>query len=178
MKQLSLFSDTHNDLSLSENNNNPKKEIVLWKIFIDGAARNNPGPAGAGIYILKNNAVVLTKGFYLGAKTNNQAEYIALLLGLYFLKKLVVASHDLVAIYSDSQLMVSQLNGVYQIKNSDLKKYYVIAKDFLHHYNYQINHILRHKNTEADALANKGIDDAIVLPQDFIMMMQSYAVVV
>ena len=55
----------------------------MLSIFIDGAARGNPGPAGAGIYGTYAGAVIINQGIYLGTKTNNQAEYMALLLALF-----------------------------------------------------------------------------------------------
>ena len=61
-----------------------QKEIHTWAIHIDGASRNNPGKAGAGVVMKKDGEVVSREGFYLGIKTNNQAEYYALLLSLFF----------------------------------------------------------------------------------------------
>src|SRR5690349_12915959 len=102
---MSIFENT--DISASE----PRKKIYNhWKLFIDGAARNNPGKAGAGIYILKNDQEVCKEGFYLGVKTNNQAEYAALLVGLYYIKQ-YIEPHDHLDIISDSQLLVRQFNG-------------------------------------------------------------------
>jgi len=167
MEQLSFL--THNSGSEPRS---PVNTLSFWKLFIDGAARNNPGPAGAGVYLIKDNKVVVQKGFYLGNRTNNQAEYLALLLGIYFFEQQNVKKEEPISIYSDSQLLVSQLNGLYRVKNSALKKYFDIAKKKLSGYNHQLHHVLRHKNTDADALANLGIDQNVSLPQDFITMMQ------
>src|SRR5437868_5897704 len=99
MKQLLLFqSDSSSDSSPTHH----------YKLFIDGASRNNPGPSGAGIFILKDGELLHKEGFFLGSKTNNQAEYMALLIGLFILKK-KLESHSLVHIISDSQLLVRQL---------------------------------------------------------------------
>jgi len=150
--------------------------VSFWKLFVDGAARNNPGPAGAGVFLLQDGKPVVKKGYYLGDKTNNQAEYIALLLGIYFFKKLSIGPNEPIAIYSDSQLLVSQLKGVYRVKNAALKKYYDIAKNGLGNYNHELHHVLRHKNTDADALANLGLDEKTPVPQDFIAMMRLHEI--
>src|SRR6476620_5172093 len=99
MKQLFLFDapQSGNDIDISERS--------YWKIFVDGASRNNPGVAGAGIYILKNNTIAIVLSYYFGIKTNNQADYLALFLGLIYIKKEMAAT-DFVMICSVSQLLV------------------------------------------------------------------------
>jgi Ribonuclease HI len=67
-----------------------KDNVHYFKLFVDGASRNNPGQAGVGIYLLKDGEPVEKQGLYVGVKTNNQAEYLALLLGLLFLKIMLV----------------------------------------------------------------------------------------
>ena len=62
-----------------------KSSLAPWEIFVDGASRNNPGPSGAGIYIKTKDEVICKTGYYLGKKTNNQAEYLALLIALLVL---------------------------------------------------------------------------------------------
>ncbi|MGC2310145.1 MAG: ribonuclease HI family protein [Candidatus Babeliaceae bacterium] len=155
MKQTSIF-DTHHS---------PQKH--QWHLFIDGAARHNPGQAGAGVYLLKDNEPVIKKGFYLGIKTNNQAEYLALLLGLYFAKK-QLSSDESVIIYSDSELLVKQMHGVYRVKNPELRVLFDCAHTYRPFFSFSLHHILRHKNTIADELANKGIDKKVSLPADFL----------
>ena len=76
-----------------------------WKLFIDGASRNNPGPAGAGLALFKDDEPAEMRGFYLGTKTNNQAEYFALLLGIFYLKKQVV-SCKMVKLFLSNNLAV------------------------------------------------------------------------
>src|ERR1700733_8346426 len=108
MEQLSIFHDPE------------LKKAREWHLFVDGAARNNPGPAGAGIYIVCNGTAVAEQGYFLGVKTNNQAEYIALILGLCQIHA-HIAQGDTVRIFSDSELLIRQLQGVYLIKNRELK---------------------------------------------------------
>lgn len=158
-KQLELF------FSADENLPTKKQKGAQWKLFIDGAARNNPGPAGAGIYIVKDNEIFMQHGFFLGPKTNNQAEYLALLLGLLLLKPLV-QSGDKVHIISDSQLLVRQLKGEYRIKNVELKPMHTAGLVLIQAMKAHIYHVLRIDNAHADSMANYGIDHRVIVPQD------------
>lgn len=145
-------------------------KVNCWRLYIDGAARNNPGPAGAGIYLVYNTQPIVEQGFYLGCKTNNQAEYLALLIGLFYSKKYVPA-HEHVCIYSDSQLLVRQLSGEYKIKNNELKKLVGFVQELLSMVQYTLAHVRREHNTEADRLANKGIDTKQAVPQELLVFL-------
>lgn len=168
MKQLNLFDPNSAEIPLL-------KEQDYWKLFVDGASRNNPGPAGAGLCILKDEKPFLKKGAYLGKKTNNQAEYLALLLGLFYLKK-TMSSDDLVLVISDSQLLVRQLQGAYRVKEPHLKPLYELAKLMLSEINYDIAHVLREENTAADEQANTAIDKKTKLPNEFLELMERYEI--
>src|SRR3990167_10555260 len=87
---------------------------TVGRMHIDGASRNNPGQAGAGFCLQRGGVKLCEQGFFVGHRTNNQAEYFALLLGLYFAKEYVDKQEPLL-IYSDSQLLVRQMMGVYKI---------------------------------------------------------------
>jgi len=167
MEQLNFMNKNNNKKMCS------KDEINYWKLFIDGASKNNPGPAGAGIYILKNDTVFKKIGFWLGSKTNNQAEYLSLALGIYCLKK-HVCKDDMVMIISDSQLLVRQMLGRYKVKNPVLRPLYQLSKQLLSGINYNIAHVLRHENKEADKMANVGVDKGKQVPKDFLDMLQGY----
>lgn len=145
------------------NYSEPKKHI--WYLYVDGASRSNPGPSGAGIYLTKEHDPIEQRGFYLGTKTNNQAEYLALLIGLYYAQK-HVSAHDILIVISDSELLIKQLKGIYAVRNPMLKDLYALVQQKLFCFNYKLTHVLREKNTHADALANKGIDKKIALPQE------------
>lgn len=149
----------------------PKKEAHSWVIHIDGASRNNPGKAGAGIVMKKDGEVVSREGFYLGIKTNNQAEYYALLLSLFFVHR-YAQSNDLIRIASDSELLVKQMAGIYKIKNKGLKPLFALAQSLLSSYTIKIMHVMREDNVEADAMANKGIDTIKPLPDAFIAILK------
>lgn len=158
MNQLSLF-----DRPISSTQEKKTDNRAYWKIFIDGASRNNPGVSGIGIYVLKNDTIAAKLSYYVGIKTNNQAEYLALIIGLMYIKKHVV-SGDFIMIFSDSQLLVRQIEGIYKIKNPLLKPFYAVAKKLLVGLEYSIAHVMREDNSNADELANKGIDKKIALP--------------
>ncbi len=153
--------------------NKRKKTYNHWKLFIDGAARNNPGPAGAGIYLTKNDKTVKKVGFYLGKKTNNQAEYGALLIGAYYLLA-NIEPDDHADIISDSQLLVRQFKGEYKVKHPELKPLHMLAKQMLQDVTYSISHVLREHNLVADEMANKGIDEKKKLPAEFLALLQQH----
>jgi ribonuclease HI len=172
MNQLSLFDGISNSSGRSASTTTSRS---YWKIFVDGASRNNPGPAGAGVYILKNNHVVEQLGYYLGVKTNNQAEYLALILGLFAFKEHVQAG-DCLMIHSDSQLLVRQIEGIYKIKNALLKPLHAVVHLLLCDVNYSIAHVMREDNTHADELANKGIDQKIRVKASDLEFLKKYEI--
>jgi len=138
-----------------------------WELYVDGAARNNPGPAGAGIYLTKDGVPIEQKGLYLGDRTNNQAEYLALLFGLYYVC-CHIKSQETLIIKSDSELMVRQIKGIYKIKNTELQQIFRAAHLFLEKIDYSIQHVPREENKIADRLANMGIDKKITVPQELL----------
>lgn len=128
-------------------------------IYTDGAARNNPGEAGAGIFILQDNQPIERIARYLGKTTNNIAEYTAAIIGLEFAVK---QGASRVNLFADSELLVKQLNGQYKVKNEGLKPLYGKAKELIAKIgSVTVQYIPREKNKEADALANKAIDEKI-----------------
>ena len=144
-----------------------------WELYVDGAARNNPGPAGAGFYLLKNGVSVEEQGLYLGKKTNNQAEYLALLLGVYYAQHHMVVG-DTLLIKADSQLMVRQIQGIYKVRNVELARIHSVVKTMLEPLHFKIEHIRREHNTVADKLANVGIDKKIRVPQELLLVWPVY----
>jgi ribonuclease HI len=88
------------------------------KLYTDGGARGNPGPAGIGFVLLDSDDKLLAEeGRYIGEATNNVAEYRALLLGLEWA---LARGIDRLEVYSDSELMVRQLKGEYKVRNDGL----------------------------------------------------------
>ncbi len=146
-----------------------KPRSSILEIYTDGASRGNPGLAGAGIHIIHNNKTVAKIGFALGKKTNNQAEYLALALGVLFAKQKTsnTIKFDTIKIFSDSELLIKQMNGLYKVKNQFIKQIKALIDKELASFTVTFQHILREKNTIADSLANKGIDAHKPIPQAF-----------
>lgn len=128
-------------------------------MFTDGASRNNPGEAGAGIFILRDGKPVDKIARYLGTTTNNIAEYQAAIIGL---EQCVKLGASMVRLHADSELMVKQLNGQYKVKNEGLKPLHARVKELIAKIGtVEVQYIPREKNKEADALANQAIDEKI-----------------
>lgn len=141
------------------------------EIFVDGAARGNPGPAGAGIFITQADKELVKSGFFLGKKTNNQAEYLALALALFLLKK-QIKNPEKIIITSDSELLIKQMRGEYQVKNPILFQIKNLIHSMLADCDCKFKHVIREKNKTADNLANKGIDDKKKIPTTFITLLK------
>ena len=126
-------------------------------LYVDGAARGNPGPAGIGIVIKSGSKVLLEVHDYIGKTTNNIAEYTALIRGLT--EALLLGAKE-VECYSDSELMVKQINGEYRVKNEGLAPLFSQANALIDKLKqFSITHKVREDNQHADELANKGIDE-------------------
>jgi len=128
-------------------------------IYIDGAARGNPGPAGIGILVTdsKGKAVKEVSKF-IGTATNNVAEYTALIFGMEEVRNLEAKE---ITINTDSELLAKQLGGEYKVKSSALKDLYAKVMQILKSFSeVRVNNIPREENKEADKLANKAIDNA------------------
>lgn len=169
MEQLNFF--THNE---PEKNRIICTEPDVLKLYTDGASRNNPGPSAVGFCLKSGETVICEQGFYIGNKTNNQAEYMALLVGIFFAKEFVKPA-DKIAVFSDSQLLVRQMNKQYKVKDVQLQKFQMIAYELLCGYTYSFCHIYRKDNMRADELANRGLDKKIPLPKKFLDLLSQYA---
>ncbi|GAI90099.1 unnamed protein product [marine sediment metagenome] len=164
-----------NFLSPPASSNQATASSSHWTLFIDGASRNNPGPAGAGFYVLKDSEVFAQEGYFLGSKTNNQAEYLALIVGLAFVQK-HIDSKDTLRVVSDSQLVVRQLLGEYRVKNLALKPLFLLAHDMIKKNNAHVMHVLRTENTHADEMANVGIDKKKPVPSFVKKLLEKHAI--
>lgn len=124
-------------------------------IHTDGGARGNPGPAGIGV-ALDYDKKHLTFKEYIGAATNNQAEYQAVILGLIKAKELGAQEVD---VFLDSELVQQQLSGFYKVKNHDLGNLFVKVWNLQQSFKkVKFVHIRRSDNKEADKLVNEAID--------------------
>ena len=135
-------------------------------IYTDGGSRGNPGPAGAGAVVTDHAGAVLREAHRaLGAMTNNEAEYQAVILGLETIKKAVGKARAAAAeieMRLDSELVAKQLAGKFQIKEANLQLL------FMKIWNLRVvtfpslifTHIPRDKNRRADSLANQAMDES------------------
>ncbi|MEE9252746.1 MAG: ribonuclease HI family protein [Thermodesulfobacteriota bacterium] len=130
------------------------------EIFIDGASRGNPGIAGIGVTIRVNEVPTEEIRAHIGIRTNNQAEYEALLAALRKAKEL---KRSRIHVFSDSLLLANQINGLWRVKDADIRKLYLQAKELLGGFDeVTLTHIRRELNAEADRLANEAIDDYLI----------------
>ncbi len=123
----------------------------------DGGARGNPGPAGYGALVQDESGALLAElSEFLGVRTNNYAEYSGLLGCLQYA---IDHHHRRLKVVSDSEFMVKQIQGTYQVKSPDLKPLHDEAKRRIAKLDeFVISHALRHKNKDADRLANEAMD--------------------
>ncbi len=128
-----------------------------WTAYVDGAARGNPGPAGIGIVIADGSGSVVKEiAEPLGRTTNNVAEYTAMIRALEEARSLSCSS---IRVYTDSELMARQLNGIYTVKSAHLVPLYQRARLLLGQFETAVvTHVRRELNRRADALSNIGAD--------------------
>jgi ribonuclease HI len=125
-------------------------------VHIDGAARGNPGPAAFAYIIDRPGLPRITDKGCLGEKTNNVAEYSALLRAL---ERAVKEGLQRLMIHSDSELLVKQMNGEYRVKNKDLQALHEQASHLRRQFDsVEFRHVPRAQNAEADRLCNEALD--------------------
>lgn len=138
------------------------------RIFCDGASRGNPGPASFGVAAFRGNEDISLNRFKndektalftieqkLGNKTNNEAEYAAIVSAL---KKCIELSIQSPSLISDSELVIRQLQGRYKVKGENLKPAYAEAMKLMADVKPHLVHVPREKNQIADFLANRALD--------------------
>lgn len=129
---------------------------AAFMVNIDGASRGNPGPASAGVVILTPAGKELHFGKNLGIKTNNEAEYGALIMALQQLKKMNAGE---AVIRSDSKLLINQMLGNYKVKHPKLRKLFLEIIRMRSEFNaLTFVHIPRNENKKADILANDYLE--------------------
>ena len=127
-------------------------------IHTDGAARGNPGPAGAGAVLrdATDGSIVAELAVFLGERTNNYAEWTAVELAL---EEAVTRGAARVDLRMDSELVARQISGRYRVKHPDLKPIHARVMDLLGRLaGYSVGHVPRELNKEADRLSNVAID--------------------
>ncbi len=131
---------------------------MIVHAFTDGAARGNPGESGIGVVFKDEKGATLATHYgYIGEATNNSAEYQALLVCLRIAPTTKCSK---LIVHSDSELMVRQMLGQYKVKDPGLKALYLKVHRILSKaaFEFEIKHVVRELNKEADLLANRGID--------------------
>jgi ribonuclease HI len=131
-------------------------EAGVLTIRTDGGARGNPGPAAYAYVIERAGAPSIEEAGCLGHSTNNVAEYTALVRALEHAREL---GGRVVNVFSDSELMVKQMNGQYKVKNEDLRALYEEARELCREFEkVTIRHVRREQNRRADELYNEALD--------------------
>jgi ribonuclease HI len=131
-------------------------EPGVLTIHTDGAARGNPGPAAYAYIIEREGAPPIEEASCLGEATNNVAEYTALVRAL---ERAAQLGGKHLVIHSDSELMVKQMNGQYQVKNEELRVLYDRARQLSRQFDsVKIQHVRREQNSRADRLCNLALD--------------------
>jgi ribonuclease HI len=140
---------------LFEARENPPKHYLI--AHSDGGARGNPGPAGYGVVVQdESGRKVAALSEYLGHQTNNFAEYQGLIAALEYA---IQHGPKALKLISDSELLVRQIKGIYQVKNATLQELHGRARELIAQLDwFSIGHALREHNQEADRLANEAMD--------------------
>jgi len=130
------------------------------RVYSDGAARGNPGHSGAGAVLVDASGTVVDRlGKYLGVQTNNYAEYMGLLLGLKRARELGIRE---VEVFADSELMIRQLGGRYQVRSPSLRPLYEEALRLLNDFSrVKLVYVPRKMNAAADEMSNRAIDERL-----------------
>ncbi len=147
---------TEAEISLAEAG---RKGATVAVIFADGGSRGNPGPSGCGAVIkagTESGEILANISQFVGITTNNVAEYTGLLIGL---EKALAMGFSEVEVRMDSELIVKQIKGLYRCKNEGLIPLFNEAKRLQRQFKkFNIEHVRREYNKEADRLANQAMD--------------------
>ncbi len=125
-------------------------------VYFDGGSRGNPGPAAIGWVIVTDDGIVAEEGRRIGDATNNQAEYRALIAGL---ETAVATGFDELQVRGDSELIVKQVRGEYDVNDPMLREHRLTVRELLDRVDdWEIQHVPRAVNDRADALVNEALD--------------------
>ena len=129
-------------------------------MYTDGGSRNNPGPAAVGVFI---ETLKKQYGHFIGEKTNNEAEYEAVILGLKKIKQIIgkdKAKNTEVEVYLDSEFVQRQMNHQYKVKEPELQQLFLSVWNLMLDFGkVSFKHIPRERNKVADKLVNEALDD-------------------
>ena len=125
-------------------------------VAFDGASRGNPGRSAVAYVLRDDDGVVKREGAVIGEATNNEAEYAALLRGLVEAREL---GYRVVEAVGDSELVVKQVGGDWRCRAENLKPLHEEVLEVAESFDdFEIRHVPREENAEADALANEALD--------------------
>jgi ribonuclease HI len=129
-------------------------------LYVDGSCSGNPGEGGAGVVIKNEQGRIVARiKKYLGSVTNNRAEYQALIAGLQEAQRMGIRE---VEVYLDSELVVNQINGLYRVRDAQLKALEGEVRRWLGRFvRWVISYIPREENREADRLAREAVRDKV-----------------
>ncbi len=131
--------------------------ICEYVLNFDGSSKGNPGLAGAGMVIYKNNQEIWSSCKFLGCKTNNQSEYSALILGL---KAALSQDIDSLCVLGDSLLVINQVNGIFKVNSELLRELHTEVIELKAKFKYiEFNHVYREYNKRADELSNLALEN-------------------
>jgi ribonuclease HI len=136
----------------------PARAESVLHIHIDGGCRGNPGEAGFGVHVADGEGTEIAGLYgYIGPATNNVAEYQALLHGLRYA---LGRGARRVKVFSDSELVVRQISGAYKVKHPSMVPLHREARELMRRFDeVSVTHVRREQNREADALANRALDE-------------------
>ena len=136
------------------------KRTQSCEVYIDGASRGNPGPAGVGV-VFMDPAGARHFSKYLGETTNNVAEYLAL---VYALQEAMQAGYDVLTVKTDSELLARQVNGQYRVRDGQLRLFYDLALHLAQGFRQcRVEHVPRTENRLADRLAGQAVRHSTTL---------------
>jgi phosphoribosylglycinamide formyltransferase-1 len=133
------------------------EQIEQITVYTDGGSRGNPGPAAAGFVLIDPNGNQLqSKAFFLGQTTNNTAEYTAIIKALQAAKQIGAKQ---LTVFSDSELLVKQINGQYKVKSEQIRPLFQQTINLINGFeDCKVKHIGRDKNKQADELVNQALN--------------------
>ena len=135
------------------------KPIPSCEVYIDGASRGNPGPAGVGVVFVNGDAQPIRQfNAYVGETTNNVAEYLALIYGM---QEALQCGLRTLRVKTDSELLARQINGQYRVRDPQLRLFHDLAKHLAQAFRgFSIEHVPRTQNRLADRLASQAVKAA------------------
>lgn len=138
----------------------------IYTLYFDGCSKGNPGKAGIGVVIYKNNDEFLGLSEYIGErKTNNESEYIALIKGLKKANEIRIRK---IYIKGDSLLVINQVSGIWKTKKPTLQKLRNLVIEELYNFeDYHFEHVKREFNHRADELASLMLNEEMKLDEDY-----------